>query len=185
MTQSVKQIKLPFSEFNGMHCAKDSWIVLLHANRVPPHVGLLMNGVYNSLTIKGHELNISYEALLKTIAKKEIEAVFIKVAQHPVFSVSYQTDIFMEIIKAESPVKQNGATCLSPIKLFFREFYALPLIKDELLFDFIDRLNANKFLNYFSACNFSAVDGVLQLPFYNSDELNERIKNERQPFYKD
>ena len=59
--------------FNQELILKDTWLVILHASRTPPHIGLLVNGNYNSLTIKGHELNIDLKILLKTIQHKKIK----------------------------------------------------------------------------------------------------------------
>ena len=70
------QIEVETSAFNAASLNKDSWLVILHANRIPPHIGLLINGNYNSLTIKGHELNVSIEALLKTISQKKNRECF-------------------------------------------------------------------------------------------------------------
>lgn len=72
------QIEVETSTFRAAALNKDSLLVILHANRIPPHIGLLINGNYNSLTIKGHELNVNIEALLKTISQKKIESVFIE-----------------------------------------------------------------------------------------------------------
>lgn len=177
------QIDIPRVEFKAGALAKDAWLVLLHARRIPPHAGLLINGVYNSLTIKGHELNVSREALLKTIDMRRIEAVFLKLLPQPVFSLSFQCEIFMEIIKKENPVTPNGSTCLTPIKLFFREFYNVPVIEEELLFDFINRLTYNNFITHFSSCHLPNNEGVLEIPFYSSEELHERIMHERMPYY--
>ena len=173
------QISLKSFPFGESDYAKDAWLVLLHAKRTPPHVGLLINGIYNSLTIKGQELDVALEVLLKTISQRKIETVFIKLKQHPVFSRDYQLDILREIIKRSGPVKQFENTCLSPVKIFFREFYAIDLLEEELLFDFIARLNNNKFLDHFTACYFESQDSVLEVPFYSAEDLNERIKNER------
>lgn len=178
------QISLKSLAFGESDYSKDAWLVLLHAKRTPPHVGLLINGIYNSLTIKGQELDVLLEALLKTISQRKIETVFIKLKQHPVFSKDYQVDILREIIKKSGPVTQFENTCLSPVKIFFREFYAIELLEDELLFDFITRLNNNKFLDHFTTCYFETADSLLEIPFYSAGELNERIKNERLAIHK-
>jgi hypothetical protein len=68
---SVANISLKTVAFNQLHSKKNAWLVLLHAKRVPPHVGLMVDGVYNSLTIKGHELDVTFDALLKTIKQKK------------------------------------------------------------------------------------------------------------------
>lgn len=178
-------ISLPTAEFSLARCLKGTWLVLLHARRVPPHVGLMIHGNYNSLTVKGHELDIPFEAVYKTAVQKNIESIFIQVVPHPVFSADYQLSVLQEMIGGFSSVKQNEATCLSPVREFFSEFYALKLKPDELLFDFIDRLNRNNFLQLASACNFSLEHNSLAMPFYTRELLHEKIKNERLPFYND
>lgn len=178
-------IRLATEHFNPESCRKDTWLVLLHAQRIPPHVGLMINGSYNSLTVKGHELNISFEVIHKTIQQKNIETAFIKIADHPVFSQDYQLAVFHEIIKGFSSVKQNEATCLSPVREFFEEFYAVKNEPEELLFDFIDRLNKNKFLEKAFGYNFELDQGLLEMPYYTSELLHEKIRSERLPFYND
>ncbi|MDP1802316.1 MAG: hypothetical protein Q8L81_13240 [Bacteroidota bacterium] len=185
MISETVNIEINTVALNDKVLSKDSWLVVMHANRIPPHVGVLINGNYNSLTIKGHELNVTIEALLKTISQKKIESVFIKLKKHPVFSLDHQTEMFKETIKKFGPVRQNEATCLSPIKLFFEEFYAVQLIEAELYYDLMKRLNYNSYLEFAGALNFEMHKNVMELPFYTIDELNETIKAQRLPYYKD
>jgi phosphopantetheine adenylyltransferase len=179
------QIEVETSAFNAAALNKDSWLVILHANRIPPHIGLLINGNYNSLTIKGHELNVSIEALLKTISQKKIESIFINLKKHPVFSLDHQLNMFQEMVKNFDQVKQDHATCLTPIKLFFQEFYVVTNVNDELFFEFIKRLNDNSYLQTASALNFDLNKNLVEFPFYSTEQLNEQIKAERLPYYKD
>ena len=88
--------------------SQNSWLVVLHASRKPPHIGMLINGTYHSLTIKGHETNVSLPVLLKTIQQKKIETVFVKLKKHPVFSYDYQNEIFQWQIKQFKKVNPNG-----------------------------------------------------------------------------
>ncbi len=178
-------IALSTGSFTLENCMKDTWLVLLHARRIPPHVGFIIQGNYNSLTVKGHELNIAFEAVYKTVQQKNIESAFIKVKSHPVFSQDYQLAVLQEIIKGFSSVKQHEATCLSPIREFFQEFYAVKNEPQELLFDFINRLNKNNFLEQVTACNFELKQDLLELPYYTTELLHQKIKNERLPFYND
>ena len=163
--------------------SKNTWLVLLHANRIPPHLGLLIEGNYNSLTIKGHELDVRVDALLKTITQRKIEAIFIKLVSHPVFSADYQLQTFKELIKNYDKVKPFEATCLSPIKEFFQYFYALAADDSELLFSFLERLNQNAYLELAMAQNFTLNKQVIEIPFYTADQLHEKIKSERIPFH--
>ncbi len=174
-------------ESDPIALSKHSWIVILHASRVPPHVGILINGNYNSLTIKGHELNVSVEVLLKTIQQKKIEALFIQLKKHPVFSAEYQKEICQHYIKQFTQVKPGDATCLSPVKLFLQEFYALCNTEKELLFELTERLKQNNYITEVigSNVNDKLDEGEFSLPMYTNEELQKVIQAERNNYYKD
>lgn len=173
--------------FSDTELFKGTWLVILNASRTPPHVGLMIDGNYNSLTIKGHELNINCSVLLKTIQQKKIESLFIKLKYHPVFSTEYQKEICQHYIKQFNQVKANEASCLSPIKLFLQEFYAISESKNELLFELVERLKQNLYITQTIGIN---VNGKLEhqefsLPMYSNEELQKIIKAERANYYKE
>ena len=166
---------------------KNTWLVILHASRTPPHIGILIDGSYNSLTIKGHELDININVLLKTIQQKKIETLFIQLKKHPVFSADYQKEICQHYIKQYTQVKVNEASCLSPIKLFLQEFYAICENKQELLFELVERLKQNQYIELTSGLN---IEGKIQerefyLPIYSNHKLQEIIKTERSNYFKE
>lgn len=166
--------------------AQHTWLVVLHASRTPPHIGILINGVYHSLTIKGQETNVSLAVLLKTIKQKKIESVFVKLKKHPVFSSDYQNEIFQFHIKQFKQVKPNEASCLSPVKLFLSEFYAVNLIDKELLFELMERLKQNDYIDDALGLN---IDQFIQgqayyFPIYSYSELQDVILNEQTKFNK-
>ncbi len=162
--------------------------MILHATRIPPHVGLMIGGDYNSLTIKGHEIGVSHEALLKTIRQKEIAAVFLQLQKHPVFSDDYLLEVFRHQVRQFPCVKQGVATCLDPLKLFFNEFYALPKNDHELLFELEARLEENSYIRqriFFNIDEKWMKNGKFNLPNYSAKQLQEVIKQERAAYYKD
>jgi hypothetical protein len=166
---------------------KGVYITILHASLIPPHVGLIINGNYNSLTIKGRELNVSKEALLKTISQKKIETLFLKVVKHPVFSTDHQLLMFQEHLQQFKAVKQGEATCLSPVKLFFEEFYAIPNKEEQLLTDVLETLERNCFVEGALALHIKnpAKNNIFTFNSYTAQELQERIARERKLYYKD
>lgn len=170
-------------EKNSLH--KQNWLVVLHASRIPPHIGVLIDGNYNSLTIKGHELNVSVQALLKTIQQRKIEVLFVRLKSHPVFSFDYQNEVCQHFIKQYQQVKQNEATCLNPVKQYLQEFYALPVKNDELFYELMDRLTKNNYIEDIYAMNLSLNNREFYLPVYTHEELQEVIKKERAPYYND
>lgn len=186
MSMSESAYKIKVSEYTDLQeLSKHTWIVMLHASRIPPHVGILIDGNYNSLTIKGHELNVRLEVLLKTIQQKKLEALFIQLKKHPVFSTHYQLEIFQHHIQQYTQVNDE-ATCLSPVKHYLQEFYVIPLQESELLFELVERLKQNQYIHKTIGLH---IDGKLkgnefELPIYSSEQLRSVIQAERANFYK-
>jgi hypothetical protein len=177
-------IALPCTGFNQRDLGKGAWLAILHAQRIPPHIGMILNGNYNSLTIKGREMNLQCGLLVKAIERNKIKSAFIRLADHPVFSTGHQLEIFQEQLKKFDAVKQNEATCLTPVKLFFNEFYAIDSPETELFYDFLHQLSQNKFIHSASAIHMSLNNGI-ELPFYTLEQLNEKITHERQTYLSD
>jgi hypothetical protein len=154
---------------------KGLFICLLHVKRVPPHIGILIDGKYHSLTIKGIEPNVSISALLRTIQQQKIESVFLKISPHPVFSNDHMNSIFLELLKKYPQIRSNEVTCLSPLKDFFNEFYAINTIKNDMIFDLLKRMAANNFILQAYSLNLSLENNTLSIPVYSQEELNEKI----------
>lgn len=158
---------------------KGIYLVLLHATRVPPHIGILTDNAYHSLTIKGRELNINKNVLLKNITLRKIPAVFIRLKKHPVFSKDHLNETFTEQLKTFEKVDGRGITCLSPIRLFFEELYAIPSEGIQLLPDLLQKLEENEFIEQTFGANLGKLNGnIFYLPSYNREELDKQIESE-------
>ncbi|MES2131280.1 MAG: hypothetical protein V4506_02965 [Bacteroidota bacterium] len=168
------------TDFDNGILLKNCWLIILHSSRIPPHVGIMINGSYSSLTIKGHELDIKAEVLLKTISQKKIEALAVQLVKQPVFSLDYQKEVFEHYIQQFTKVQANEASCLSPVKLFLQEFYALSYSQHELLFEIIERLKQNSYI--YNTVGFNVANKLTQnelsLPMYTNKQLQEVIEQE-------
>ena len=175
---------------NAIHINKDYkpdelkkgiYLVLLNANHLPPHIGLLIDSVYHSLTIKGQELNINGGVLLKNISLRKIATVFIKLKKHPVFSNQFLNETFIEQVKLFDRVNEVENTCMSPIRLFFDEFYALPKENIKLIFDLLRGLKENDFIDETYGANLGELkENIFYLHTYNEKDLKKQIKSELQ-----
>lgn len=169
--------------FNESTLNKGIYLCLIHAKRIPPHIGIIFDGLFHSLTIKGSEPNMKTEALLKTISQKKIETIFFKIASHPVYSLDYLNAVFLEILKKYPVIKSMEVTCLSPIKAFFNEYYALNSSENDIIFSFIERLNNNSFILEAYSVNLSLESDCVEIPTYTQTELDEQIKAIRDEYY--
>lgn len=178
-------LNIPTKPIQETEIEKGIYLCLLHAKRIPPHIGVIISGKYHSLTIKGAEPNVQLKALLKTIAQKKIETIFLKIAPHPVYSLDHLNSVFLEILKPYTQIKNNELTCLSPIKEFFLEFYALRSNEKDIIFTFLNQLNNNSFILEANSLNLALENNQVKIPVYSQDELNEKIKSIRDEFYND
>ncbi|MBS1652861.1 MAG: hypothetical protein JSU07_12705 [Bacteroidetes bacterium] len=170
------EFKLDHSEFTLNQAEKGIWLVLTHVKRVPPHVGLLLDGIYFSLNITGVEKNISIEKFLKALALRKTETLFLKIKKHPVYSTYYMCEFFLNELNSSKPIGVNETTCLSPIKYFFNEFYALNLTKQELISDVIYQMIENNYFISFSTLNFSEYKkNSFFIPNYTHSDLHNFI----------
>ena len=167
-------------EFKPDEVKKGVYLVLLHVNQVPPHLGLLIDNMYHSLTIKGQEININGSVLVKNIALRKISTVFIKLKKHPVFSTYFMNETFIEQVKLFDKVNEDTNTCMSPIRLFFEEFYAIPKEKVRLIFDLIHHLKENDFIDYNCGVNIETKENIFYLQTYNELDLKKQISKELQ-----
>lgn len=169
------------NEYKPDELKKGVHLVLLNANHLPPHIGLLIDNVYHSLTIKGQELNINGNVLLKNISLRKICTVFIKLKKHPVFSNNFLNETFIEQVKLFDKVNDSTNTCMSPIRLFFDEFYAIPKENIKLVFDLLASLEENNFIDAACGTNLGTMnDNIFYLQAYNEADLKKQIASELQ-----
>jgi hypothetical protein len=155
---------------------KSLWIVVLHACRIPPHVGLLFNGNYFSLNLKGVEKNIDLSVLLRTIELQNIKSVFFKVKKHPVFSVDYLKEVFENDLSNYQKVTTDN-TCFKPVKLFFEEHYLFCSQPINFLFELFSPLITNEMIEKTIALNLKEeiVEGNFTFNTYNAKDINDKL----------
>lgn len=153
------------------------FVVILGAKSIPPHIGMMINGEYCSLTIKGPEQNVSAGVLLKNITLRRIPSVFVQIIDHPVFSRDYLLELLQGCVSEHQRVEANGVTCLGPVKQFFKEGYQLRTAGIDFLFHLLPTLEENGLVeNTLGA--FLEEDGALGefvFPLYSKNEIDERI----------
>jgi hypothetical protein len=166
------QLKIDKS-FDEADLQKGVFLTILHATRTPPHIGLIIDKQYHSLTIKGAELNVATESLVRTIHQRKISSLFIQLKPHSTFSASYLKEHFVLNIQEFPKVDVNVATCLSPIKLFLEETYLLSLQQINYLYELVPFLDDLQLIQSASALYID--ESTFKLPVYNLLELNNGI----------
>lgn len=162
-------------QFSEEELVKGLYIVVIHATRTPPHIGIIADKKYHSLTIKGHELNIPVEALIRNTNQRKIPSLFIKIKKHPIFSTGFLSEHFISDVKQFPIVDIAVATCLSPLKLFFDAVFNVPMNNVNYLYELLPLLESEGLIE--SASSLFIDEKSYQLPIYSYAEINEGIEN--------
>ena len=166
-----------FKKFNEADLLNGIYIVAMHATRIPPHIGLIIDKHYHSLNIKGQDLNTPIRALIKNIEQRQIPSLFIKIKPHTTFSSSYLKEHFILNVQQFPRVDKGIATCLSPIKLFFHETYDIDIKQVEFLFHLLPGLQEAELIEHTTTLFIE--ENTYQLPVYTKKELDLEIEHAR------
>lgn len=161
-------------KFEDTDLQKGVTIVILHATRIPPHIGIISGKKYHSLSIKGQEINQSTEAFVKNIKIRKIPSLYISIKNHPVLSNDYLTEHFILNVQEFPKVEPGKATCLSPVKLFFEENYHIPSDTVNFIFELLLKLEEKNLIENVSSL---FIDGnELNLPPYSYNDIQLEIE---------
>ncbi|MDF2436352.1 MAG: hypothetical protein K0Q95_728 [Bacteroidota bacterium] len=153
---------------------KGLYVVILHAKRIPPHIGMITDDKYHSLSIKGKEINHSMQALVKNIRIRKIPSLFIKIKKHDTFSDDYLKEQFILNVSEYAKVEIGVATCLSPVKRFFEENYNIPSAGVNYIFELLPQLESKMLIENVRSAFID--EKLLQLPLYDLEQINMGIK---------
>lgn len=128
---------LPANEAILMH---DVFLILLYANRIPPHLLVSVNGKIFTLSVKGATVDGALPSLLTLIRRKNIETIFIRLALPPLFSLEQLKEEIRNCTLAYPRADIGIATCLTPIKDFCHTIYDTELKNVNLIFDLLPKL---------------------------------------------
>jgi hypothetical protein len=157
---------------------KGCWIVLLHATRIPPHIGLLFNGHYCSLNLKGRETDIGIQVLLRTIRSQEIAAIFVKLMPHPVFSVDFLHEHFKLELEGYEKVTA-GTTCFAPVRSFMQENYLLKFDDLEYLYELFPVLYREQMISQAFGINLEQTM-TFQFEPYTAQDIADKLNGVEQ-----
>lgn len=181
MLDTTLSYKIKFKDqFNETELAKGLYIAIIHATRIPPHIGLVADGNYCSLSVKGQDINTPVSALVKNSIIRKIPTIFVKIKPHPTFSSTYLREHFITNVQLFPRVDIGVATCLSPIVMFFEEVYSIPMKEVNYLYELLPALDSNGLIE--SASGFFIDNINYRLPVYTNTEIDKGIKEVREEF---
>ena len=138
------------------------WVWVWNANKIPPHLGISVDGTYYSLKYNGKDEGISVEALFRVVQKERIPTLFIGIDEQ--LSAEKLIKIFGKYEVASS----DGVTCLKPISEIFNA------MECRTIFDLLSNLTEEgKVKSVDGICLPEVFEGM---PYYNYESVLSRLK---------
>lgn len=139
-----------------------TYLYVFHADKVPPHLGIVTHGLFYSLKANGIDLDLSVQKINALIERKKICTLIYEINKDLVKDTR-------EVFLTHGEHISKGETCLNPISEVYYEnghhTKVGELISDLLQEGFIKDIYAA-----YLPSNFS---GILN---YSIEEINDRIK---------
>lgn len=129
---------------------KGLYLVLLNAHRVPPHLGLVSNGLSYSLTFRGPE-EVSVESLLRVIHNRKIPSLFIALDDLK-SKRKIENQNIKETFFNYHHVEAGEVTCLFPIKEACSKIFQKDFSQAGKVYELIENLSGQHLVS--DVCEF-------------------------------
>ena len=163
--------------FNHIDPLKDSetlqkgiYLCIIHADKIPPHIGLSIDGEYFSLKAKGKDVGVPVGEVIKIVSKKSIKTLFVRLNM---------TLTFQQVFDSYANFSKTvvfKTSCLSPIKAVF------PIGDDrniQKLTDLLVYLESKNVIKEVFGVNID--ETYSGIPYYEVEDIHKRLELLIQP----
>lgn len=154
---------------------KGLYIFIYRASRIPPHLGILLNGKIYDISLQGPNLALDVNEFYQTIDKRKMETIFIEL-QLPVFN-NFIDEILVDCINKYKKVSEE-TSCLFPIREFLASVFYNPKIeKTDFIFELVPVLEEHKLINNITQLNLDKKlkNNSLTLNTYSKEDIKNCI----------
>ena len=162
-------------EFN---VRRDSFLVLLYADRVPPHLSLSVQGQLFSLDVRGATIGADIAPMWRLIHQRKIETLFVQLQLPPLLDLAVLRQQLAVLTSAYPSVQVGNITCLAPIKDFCSKVYSTEVGDVDFVFDLLPKLEEQGVLAdtyHLNMERYLDENGAFKLRTYSMFDVNERI----------
>ncbi|MCR9173243.1 MAG: hypothetical protein NXI10_12150 [bacterium] len=136
------------------------WVI--HANKIPPHLGISLGDAFYSLKANGKDEGLSITKILHVLDRKDIATVFYQIDKEAL--VKLPEAIFSQL---ERTIPEQ-TTCLEPLKQIFNDTEA------RWLKDLLQGLEAREMIQ--NAWGWQLPIGFERIPDYDPQDIHKRLK---------
>jgi hypothetical protein len=149
---------------------KGLWLVIAGVNDIPPHIALIADGKYYSVTARKVKVGEPIDKFLKAISPRSLPTLFVSIK-------SSNTDRLKEIFDSYPPLGNGEHTCHWPIRDFFVRAFSLAFTDATLVFELLSVAQKQGLLLACKSLFVNLNSEAIVLPKYTSKQIREKINS--------
>jgi len=147
------------------------WLALVGVNETPPHISLISDGKYYSLSTRKVDCGSPLTKFLNAVERKRIPSLFVRIESQPQI---HNLDSHYENLQ---PLNNTENTCLSPIKAFFAENFSSEFSEVKFVFELLALAEKKDLLKEcVSLFSDNTNSKIITLPKYTMLQIKNRIQ---------
>ena len=146
--------------FNGTH------FVMMHLESIPPHLGLIIDGDFYSISTRKKAISIPLSKVLKRIKRSKISTIYVQIENIGNKKFLSQSLENMPLVSVE------GTNCIDPI-IQFAEHNGYYIENQKHIGDFLEKMNVINTMSSFA--DEYVTNGFYQIPSYSDNEIKKII----------
>ena len=158
------------------------WLVMAGVDDIPPHIALINEGLYYSVSAKKVDHGTPLENFLKAISRKSTPTIFIRF-RLPALHIVDLSKIFKNYPTLGNTIQHSTFSiqhfsCLWPIRDFFAKTFSEKYSKASLVFELLAMAEKDGLIAECKSLFLdSAVEGMVTLPKYTHEQIREKINS--------
>ena len=154
------------------------YIMLVNAARIPPHLGIIIDGNLYSLNVKGPTVDGDLSTMLRTIKQRNIESIFIKLHVPSSITNEQLSDAARKYVLAYPAVEAGRTTCLAPIRDLCSSMFGIPGHSANFIYELLPLLEEKELLASCYHLNLGNYleNGSFFLQRYTMEDIDNQIR---------
>jgi hypothetical protein len=148
---------------------KGLWLVMAGVNGIPPHIALIADGKYYSVSTRKVDIGTPMDNFLKAISRRSLPTLFVGIN-------SIKTEELSSVFEKYPTLGNGEHSCLWPVRDFFAETFSAEFSGSSLVFELLALAQTQGLLKECRSL-FVEEKGTITLPKYTSEQILEKINS--------
>lgn len=151
-------------------------IFVYRATRIPPHLGLFIDGKVYDITAVGPTLGLDLNSFYNTAVKRKMEVLFIGLDEVKMSNL-YNLESRIEASVIKHQMVSELKSCLVPILEVLEEICSIKASQVHFFFDLYPQLKSKKLIKFTSQLGLNAKidNNILELTTYTQEDIKDCI----------